>query len=396
LPIPSPLHDRTAPLCTSYRWKDWAGYYAVCSYDSYADREYYALRHAAGLMDVTPLHKYSVTGKDATAFLSYVVARNIARLAVGRVTYCCWCDDRGKLLDDGTVSRLDEDRYRVTAAEPSLAWFLQAARGFDVAVEDVTDSVAALSVQGPNSRALLAQACDAPLETLGFFRLAPARFDGVDAVVTRTGYTGDLGYELWADAADAVKLWDRVVDAGRDFGLQPTGLDALDVTRIEAGFVMNGVDYVSANHCAIEERMSTPYESGLGWTVNLKRAPFIGRDALREEKRRGPARVIAGLSIDWDETEALFRKWGLPPGIGTAAWRSPVPVYDRGGAQVGYATSGAWSPILKKNLAIATLRAPHGTDGEELSIEMTVEYVRHRVKATVQPRPFFDPERKRA
>jgi len=396
LPIPSPFHDRTARLCTSLRWKDWAGYFAVCSYDTYPEREYFAFRHAAGLIDVTPLYKYQVIGPDAPEFLSYVIARDIRRMKQGQVVYCCWCDDRGKLLDDGTVSRLEETRFRVTSAEPSLAWFLRSASRFDLTIEDHTATVAALSLQGPTSRAVLAAACDAPVDTLRFFRLSPARFDGFDAVVSRTGYTGDLGYEVWVANADAPALWDRLMEAGRAHGLEPAGLDALDMTRVEAGFVMNGVDYVSANHCAIEARMSTPYETGLDWTVKLDRAPFIGQEALREEKERGPRRRLAGLEIDWDETEELYRRWRLPPEIRPAAWRGSVPVYDRDGRQAGYATSGSWSPLLKKNLALATLHAPHGDVGEELAIEMTVEHVRHRVTATVRERPFFDPGRKRS
>lgn len=396
MPIPSPFHERTAPLCTSLRWKDWAGYFAVCSYDTYAEREYFAFRHAAGLIDVTPLYKYEVIGPDAPDFLSYVIARDIRRMKVGRVVYCCWCDDRGKLLDDGTVSRLEETRFRVTAAEPSLAWFLRSAARFDVTITDCTATLAALSLQGPASRAILADACDAPVDTLKFFRLAPARFDRLDAIVTRTGYTGDLGYEIWVKSGDAPSLWDQVMAAGRAHGIEPAGLDALDMTRVEAGFVMNGVDYYSANHCAIEARMSTPLEAGLDWTVKLDRAPFIGQAALRAEEERGPARRLTGLEIDWDEIEALYRRWQLPPEVHPAAWRTPVPVHDRDGRQVGYATSGTWSPLLKKNLALATVRAPHGEIGEKLAIEVTVEYVRHRVKATVRERPFFDPARKKA
>lgn len=395
MPIASPFHPRTAALCTSLRWKEWAGYYAVCSYDTYHEREYFAFRNSAGLIDVTPLYKYEVTGPDAARFLTFVIARNIARMKVGRVTYCCWCDEHGKLLDDGTVSRLDRDHFRVTAAEPSLAWFRRNARGFDVAIEDSTARLAALSLQGPSSRRILAAACDAPLDQLGFFGLTPARFDGFDGIVTRTGYTGDLGYEVWVTNDDACALWDRLMDAGGPHGIVPAGLDALDMSRVEAGFVMNGVDYYSANHCAIDLRKSTPYETGLGWTVQLKRAPFIGQAALRAEKAAGPARSLVGLEIDWDETEALFRRLGLSPEICASAWRTPVPVYTADGPQIGYATSGTWSPLLKRNLALATVNAPHGEIGEELRIEMTVEYVRHRVKATVRPKPFFDPERKK-
>jgi aminomethyltransferase len=377
------------------RWKDWAGYFAVCAFDTYPEREYFAFRNGAGMIDVTPLFKYEIHGPDAAPFLSRVMVKNIAKVKIGQVAYCCWCDHQGKLLDDGTVSRFDENQFRVTAAEPSLAWFHRNARGFDVTMEESTDKIAALSIQGPKSRDILKQVTDADLDALKFFRLTKATIDGFDATITRTGYTGDLGYEVWVKNENAVPLWDALTAAGKTYGLEPAGLDALDVCRVEAGFIMNGVDYYSANHCLIESRKSTPYETGLGWTVNLDRDPFIGQAALRAEKANGVARRFVGLEIDWDEVQELFARHNLPPEICTSAWRSPVPVYSTSGSQIGQATSGSWSPLLKKNLALATLDAPHGRVGEELKIEVTVEYVRHKVKATVSKKPFFDPPRKK-
>lgn len=394
--IPSPFHPRTSALCKSLRWKDWAGYHAVCVYGTYPEREYYAIRHAAGLIDVTPLFKYEVRGPDAASLLAYVMAKDIHKLAVGQVTYCCWCDDSGKLLDDGTVARLGETQFRVTAAEPSLAWLARNAGPFDVAVEESTEHLAALAVQGPRARDVIRGVADVDMDALRFFRLIEASIDGFKAVITRTGYTGDLGYEVWVPNDRALGLWDALMDAGRDHGLQPAGLDALDITRIEAGFLMNGVDYFSANHCLIESRKSTPYESGLGWTVNLDREPFIGQKALQEDKQRGPERRFVGLELDWDEFERLHTKHGLPPQVCSAAWRDAVPVYNSRGAHVGQATSGTWSPTLKKNLALATVSASHATLGTVLRMEVTVEYVRHTVSAVVSKRPFFDPPRKRA
>ena len=396
MPIASPFHPRTSKLCTSLRWKDWAGYYAVCSFNTYHEREYFAFRHAAGLIDVTPLFKYEIHGPDAGAFLARVMARDITKLKIGQVSYCCWCDEKGKLLDDGTVWRLDENHFRATAAEPNLAWFHQNARGFDVIIEDNTARIAAVSLQGPKSREILKQLADVEMDDLRFFRLTRSKIDGFDATITRTGYTGDLGFEIWAKNDRAVGLWDALMSAGKSYGLVPAGLDALDMCRIEAGFIMSGVDYFSANHCLIESRKSTPYESGLGWTVKLDRDPFIGHKALQSEKERGPKRVFVGLEIDWDETEALFAKHQWPPEICASAWQTAVPVYAANGQHVGQATSGTWSPTLKKNLALAQVHTPHSRLGNELQIEFTVEYVRHKVKATVCKKPFFDPERKRA
>jgi len=396
MPIPSPFHPRTNALCKSLRWKDWSGYHAVCAYDTYHEREYYAVRHAAGLMDVTPLHKYEVQGPDAAAFLARVMVKNIEKLKIGQVAYCCWCDDDGKLLDDGTVWRIDDTVFRATAAEPSLAWFLHNARGFDVSIEDSTDRIGALSLQGPNARTILRQVTDVDLDALRFFRLERTKIDGFDATITRTGYTGDLGYEIWVENDHALRLWDAITDAGRGYGLEPMGLDALDIARVEAGFIMNGVDYFSANHCLIDARKSTPYETGLGWTVNLDRDPFIGQAALRREKQEGPRRRFVGIELDWNEFETLFARHRLPPEVCSSAWRDAVPVYAPGGAQVGQATSGSWSPILKKNLALATVSSAYAATGTRLRMEVTVEYERKTVGAVVATKPFFDPERKRS
>ncbi len=393
--IPSPFHPRTSEACASMRWKDWAGYYAVASYNPYHEREYFAFRHAAGLIDVTPLFKYEVHGKDAAAFLAFVMARDAQKLKIGQVCYGCWCDESGKLIDDGTVWRLGESSFRLTAAEPSLAWLSTYAPGYDVQIEDSTDRIAVVSLQGPTSLGILQKTCDADLCDLKFFRLRETAIDGFNAVVTRTGYTGDLGYEIWVDNEHAVPLWDALIANGREFGIQPAGLDALDMCRVEAGFIMNGVDYFSANHCLIDSRKSTPFETGLGWTVHVDRAPFVGRDALQVEKRSGPKRAFVGLQIEWDSFEALYAKHGLPPEVCTSAWRDAVPIYTRNGTQVGQATSGSWSPTLKKNLALATVDAAHGRIGEELLIEVTVEYVRHTVPATIVKKPFFDPPRKK-
>jgi aminomethyltransferase len=396
MPIPTPFHPRTAELCTSMFWKEWAGYHAVRSFDTSHEREYFAFRNGAGVIDVSPLYKYEITGPGAAALLSRVTVRDIGSLGIGRVTYLCWCDDDGKVVDDGTVSRLGEQHFRLTAADPTLAWLHRYARPYDVTIEDSSARLAALAIQGPTSRDVLRQVSDAPLDTLGFFATTPASLDGVPVQISRTGYTGDLGYEVWVDHEHALRVWDAIMAAGRDYRVLPAALDAMDVTRIEAGFIMNGVDYFNASHCLIESRKSTPYELGLGWTVKLDREPFVGQAALRAEKARGSAWAVAGLRYDWDEYEALFARHGLPPQVPAGAWRSGVPVYDQSGRQVGQATSGAWSPLLKANLALASIRTPHHAEGTRLQIEVTVEYERHRVGAVVCKTPFFNPERKRS
>ncbi|MFH2201683.1 MAG: aminomethyltransferase family protein [Elusimicrobiota bacterium] len=395
MPQKSPFHERTSALCKSFRWKEWAGYYAVCYYDMCHEPEYMAFRHAAGLLDVTPLFKYRLAGPDAAAFLSYVMTRDVRRLKLNQVTYVCWCDERGKILDDGTVARLGENAYRVTAAVPTFAWFERNSRGFDVEIEDVSDQLAVLALQGPRSRDILKNVVkDCDIDQLRFFRAAQAKLDGFEATITRTGYTGDLGYELWVPNKDALRLWDVLIDGGQPHRILPAGLDALDMTRVEAGFIMLDVDYFCAKDCMIESRKSTPFEVDLGWTVQLDREPFIGQEALKREREEGSKYAFVGLDIDWPALESLFDKVGLPPQLPHGAWRTPIPVYCDGD-QIGQATSGTWSPTLKRNLALATVEAPYAEPGTELQIEVTVEFARKLTTATVVKKPFFDPERKR-
>lgn len=398
MPLPSPLHVRTSALCDSLRWKEWAGYHAVCSYDTHHDAEYQALRQAAGLLDVSPLFKVDVTGPDAGALLSYMLVRDVEQLALERVTYTCWCTEAGQVLDDGTVTRLADEHYRLTSAEPVLWWLERLAPGYDVNIRDRTADLATLALQGPGSRAVLRQLAPDLADSLRWFRAGHASFGGTDLLVTRTGYTGDLGYELWIDAARAPELWDAVMQAGAPHRLLPVGLDALDVARIEAGFLLGGVDYVHAADAEIPAQRSSPYALDLGWMVQLERGPFVGREALLREREAGSPELLVGLELEWDSYAALFAEHDLAPAPPSGAWRCSVPLYaaEPGGRQVGYATSGAWSPLLKRNLALATVEAGHAALGTQLELEVTVRHTRRRARATVVPRPFFDPERKRS
>ena len=395
MPIPTPFHDRTAALCESYRWKDWAGHYAVCAYGACHEPEYYAIRHAAGLLDVTPLYKYRVAGPDAARLLSWVLCRDVTRLKPGRVAYSTWCDGDGYLLDDGTVTYLEGNEYRLTSADPSYAWLCSQAERYEVEIEDVTTLMAALALQGPTSRDILRSCTDADLDGLRFFGHTRARLDGRPLEITRTGYTGDLGYELWMANDDALPVWDALIAHGPDYGLLPIGLDALDMSRVEAGFILQGIDYTSARQALVNSQKSTPFELDLGWTVHLDRDPFIGQTALKAERARGSRLAFAGLVVDWCELEALYETHGLPPGVTASAWRDARPVYCQG-RQVGRATSGSFSPTLKQNLALATLDADQAAPGTQLELEVTVEYERRAVSAVVTPKPFFDPKRKRA
>jgi aminomethyltransferase len=323
------------------------------------------------------------------------MARDIGKVKEGQVTYCCWCDDDGKILDDGTVSCLSRDHYRVTAAEPFLHWFQQNARSLKVTIEDITARFGMLALQGPLSREILIQAAGGDIASLRFFRLMDATIDNRRVTITRTGYTGDLGYEIWCENKDALAVYDALMESGENYQLIPAGLAALDVARIEAGFIMNGVDYFSANHCLINSRKSTPFELGLGWSVNLERESFIGQQALKKEKEEGSLWQFVGLEYDWDAYEKIFAKFDLPPETPAGAWRTGVPVYKKSGNQIGQATSGTWSPTLKKNLALASLKTGNFSIGDTLYIEVTVEYERKTCPVTVCQPMFFNPDRKR-
>ncbi|HXV36447.1 MAG TPA: aminomethyltransferase family protein [Myxococcota bacterium] len=394
MPIRSPFHDRVAPFCTSYAWKQWAGYYAVSHFGESHLPEYWAFREASAITDITPLFKYVVQGRDAARLLSRMAVRGFAKLPIGSVAYTCWCDANGKVIDDGTVSRLGEDRFFLTAAEPTLSWLTRLGRGLEVELADVSETISALSLQGPTSREVLRQCSDANVDRLGFFQTASAKLDGVEVQISRTGYSGDLGYELWCDARDSLRVWDALMAAGRSYGIEPAGIEALDMARIEAGFIMLGVDYYSAPRVTIAARRSSPYEIGLERCVKLDRGAFMGQEALRAEAARGPEWKLVGIEADWAELEQLYESYDLPPALAPAASRASVPLYsDR--KFVGQVTSTVWSPLLKRYIALASVKAPFAALGTKLELEHTALYERRTVSARVVERPFFDPERKR-
>ena len=393
--IGTPFHAKTAPLCTSFRWKQWSGYYAPNAYDDFHDPEYHAIRNGAGVIDVSPLYKYDLTGPDALRLVDRVITRNARRCEVGQVLYTAWCDEDGKILQDGCFQRLEENVFRATAAEPTLSWFRVNSEGMDVDIEEVSENYGALALQGPRSRDILQRISSEDLKSLGFFRLARTELGGVPTIVTRTGYTGDLGYELWVASDAAEKLWDALFDAGEDYGIEPAGLLALDRTRLEAGFPLIDVDFWNAEKTLIEDQKSTPYELNLGWAVHLKKPSFVGKRALAEEKKRGPARSFVGLEVSFREIERLYQLEGLAPEIPNEVSRVGIPVYA-GGRQVGKATTSGWSVLLKKFLVLATVDRGYEAPGTALELEFTVEYVRRRAACKVVPLPFFDPARKKS
>ena len=394
MPIGTPFHERTFPLCESLNYREWSGYYTVSAYETHHEHEYNAIRNAAALIDISPLFKYRVTGRDATRLVDRVITRDMNKVSVGQVIYTPWCDEQGKVIDDGTVSRLDENVYRWTAADPSLRWFTQNATGLDVNIKDISENVAALALQGPTSgRLLKALAENADIENLKYFRVTKGMVAGVAVEISRTGYTGDLGYEIWVEAEQALRVWDALVEAGRIFDLKPAGMLALDVARIEAGLLLIDIDFNSSKKALVTAQKYSPFEMGLGRLVHLDKNRFIGQQALVAEKKRGPAKSIVGLEIDWTEVERYYEAVGLPPAVSPIASRVAVPVYSNG-QHIGKATSTTWSPVLKKMIALATVTSNFAKPGTRIEVEITVEAVRHRVAAKVVKTPFYSPKQK--
>jgi len=397
MPRKTPFHARTSELCISQNWQEWSGYFSAESYALDHMREYNAVRTTAALFDVSPLFKYHVRGRDAGRLLDRVVTRDVSKCREGQVLYTTWCDDDGKIIDDGTLARIGEDAYRLTAAMPTVDWLQDNALGLEVEIEDVTHEFGALALQGPPSRDLLQQLTGADLGRLPYFHLVEDEVAGAPVRISRTGYTGDLGFEIFVESRYALQVWDAIADTGRDYDVQPAGMVALDVVRVEAGLLLIDVDFVSCARTFFEVQKSTPYELGLGWTVKLAKDSFVGRDALRKEKARGPSWVTVGLVVDILALEKIYADYSMPLQLPYTSWNSAVPVYAREepSEPIGKATSGTWSPILKLYVVIARVRPQHAKPGSRVFLEETVEGRRYPVPAEVVKLPFFDPARKK-
>jgi aminomethyltransferase len=389
-------------LCHSLNYREWSGYYTVSTYEVHHEHEYNAIRNAAALIDISPLYKYLISGKDATKLVNRVITRDINKVKPGQVIYCCWCDEQGMVIDDGTITRLEENKYRWTAADPSLRWFRQNGLNMDVQIDDISEQVAALALQGPTSGKLLKSMAEADVANLKYFRVTSGKIAGVSVDISRTGYTGDLGYEIWVPlnasgngnpGGNAIKVWDALMEGGRRFDIHAAGMLALDVARIEAGLLLIEVDYLSSKKALIPEQKYSPYELGFGKMVHLDKENFVGRAALAEQSQRGVPRQLVGLEMDWVEIEERFDKFGLTPAAPPQASRVHVPVYWAG-RQVGKATSTTWSPLLKKMIALASVETAHSKPGSKLQMEITIEARRQKVAAKVVKLPFFSPERK--
>lgn len=362
-------------------WGNWGGYISALAYDD-PEMEYTAIRNGASVYDLTPMVKYAVQGPDALAYLNRLTVRNVARLAVGAVHYTIWCDDAGKILDDGTLFRLAENSFLICCQERHLPWLSDSAIGYNVTVAEVTENIAALSLQGPCSANVLRKMGFA-IDTLKPFRMVDLPFESGNLRISRTGFTGDLGYELWCNPADALALWDGLMEAGAPWGIRPIGTHALDMARIEAGFIITNMDFIPADQALREDRVRSPFELALDWMIDWDKGHFNGRRALLAEKAKGSRWALVGLDIE-----------------GNVSTEGSIIYHDKK-HEVGHITAAVWSPTTKRNLAIAQLERPYdaaksGNLWVEVYALRELQYVKLMLKATPTKRPFFNPARRRA
>ena len=395
----SPFHERTSAANETGLWAHWSGYLSAAKYQISEKFEYFAIRNSAGLFDSSPLFKYRIHGPDAERFLAGVLARDIRACPVGHGQYTIWCDDRGYVVEDGVVFRNAADDYLLTAAEPNLAYFAALAGGHEVAIEDVSEQYGVLAVQGPSSRAVLA-GLDPAVEKLGYFGLAKAKIGRVPVTVSRTGYTGDLGYEIWMAAEDAVAVWDAVVEASQGRGVVPFGLTALSMARIEAGLLLLDVDFQSSRFAWTDAHRSTPIELGLGWMFKdlaTSDRAFLGREAIaREIADRASRWKLTGLVLDWREYDRHFDAAGLIPPKDHTPIEDEYYIYDDDLKQLGYATSLMYSPMLQRHIALARVPLALTAPGSRVKLELAVSHRYEYFDAHVTRLPLYNPDRRTA
>jgi aminomethyltransferase len=395
----TPFHDRLAQLNETQRWGHWSGYLSALKYQMSSKHEYFAVRNSAGFFDTSPLYKHRISGRDAERLLAGVMARDIRQCRPGRAQYTVWCDDRGFVLEDGVVFRHSETDFLLTAAEPNFGYLGDLAGRLDVTIEDVTDQFGMLAVQGPRSREILAGLAP-EVERLAYFEHADAKIASAPVTVSRTGYTGDLGYEVRVLRDDALSVLDALIEAGQGHGLRPFGEEALLMTRIEAGLVLIGVEFASSRYAWTDHDRVTPQELGFGWMLRGLDAddrPFIGRDALRREKADGTSRwATVGLVLDWSDYDRVFNEAGLVPPKDETPQEYESMLYDDDGERIGYATSLMYSPMLQRHIAMARVRPDLAARGTRVNLELTINHQYETVVAEVGRLPFFNPHRKTA
>jgi aminomethyltransferase len=395
----TPFHDRTSVLNETHLWSHWSGHLAADRYQMSDKFEYFAVRNAAGIFDSSPLYKYRITGRDAEAFLAGVLARDIRACPPGHAQYTCWLDDRGFVIEDGVILHQAADEYLLTSAEPNLAYFEDRIGRMDVRISEVSDEIGTLALQGPRSRDLLRKLVP-QIESIPYFGLAKGEIGGAPVTVSRTGYTGDLGYEIWIDTPDALHVWDTLWDSVEGQGVLPFGLAALYMLRIEAGLLLLEADFDSSRFAWNDAHRSTPIELGWGWMfkgLSSDDRAFIGRRALERELADKTSRwKMAGLIVDWRDYDRVYNEAGLIPPKDHAPVVEDWMVYDDDYKRVGYATSFMYSPMLQRHIAIARIRPDLAKVGTKVNLEFTVDHHYEQVAAHVARLPLYNPDRKTA
>jgi aminomethyltransferase len=396
----TPFHERTAALDQTGLWEHWSNHLVAQRYQLSDKAEYFAVRNAAGIFDTSPLYKYRISGRDAEGFLAGVLARDVRACAVGHAQYTCWLDERGFVVEDGVVLRTAPDQYLLASAEPNFAWFADRVGRRDVRIEEVSDEMGALALQGPRSRELLARLVPR-VERLPHFGVTGGEIAGAEVTVSRTGFTGDLGYEIWVAAADALPVWDALWESVDGYGVQPFGLDALQMLRIEAGLLLLDADFGSSRYAWTDADRSTPIELGWRWMLgDLAKddRAFVGRGALERELAERTSRwAMRGLVVDWQDYDRVYDEAGLiPPKDHTPVLEDWMVYSGDGQAQVGYATSFMYSPMLQQHIAIARVSPGFADPGTQVKLEFTVSHHYEQVTAQVARLPLFNPERKTA
>lgn len=380
----TPFYERMVKLDTLNTWHEWKGYSTPDALYC-AETEYFAIRNATAVFDLSPMTKYRITGPDSLAYLNRLVTRDMAKVKPGRVAYAVWCDDLGQVLDDGTIFHLREGEYRLCSQERHYDWLITSAIGFDVTVTEETADIAGLAVQGPTSYSVLSAMGLDGLGELKVFGLMHFDFEGTELMVSRTGFTGDLGYELWITADKAEALWDALFEAGQIFGIRAIGVHALEMSRVEAGYLAAYQDFLPAKATVRNGRTRSPLELGLEWLVDFKKPNFNGRRALAEEKRRGSTWRLVKLDIEGNKE----------------AHHSYIYEKSKNNRkEIGFITSAVWSPICKQNIAIGTVKMPHGAPGSAVWVEIYYQREMHwnraMAKAIVVDKPFWFPPRRSA
>ncbi|PSB41300.1 hypothetical protein C7B80_31120 [Cyanosarcina cf. burmensis CCALA 770] len=392
---PTPVYPRIAALCKSRKWQSWEGYIMADTYNFSVMPEYLAIRNTAALFDFFPLYVYLIRGADAALLLDRLITRNINKCKIGQVMYTALCDAEGKLLDDGTVYRFDETTFQLTTNTPTLDWVQANAAGLQVEIQDKTLTTNTLPLQGPKSRTILNQVAATNLDGLKYFNFVETKIRDIPVVISRTGYTGDLGYEVWSEAKDAIALWDILMAAGSSEGIQPAGFYALDLARIEAGLIWYEYDYIPSRQAQTDAEKVSPLEVSLAWTVDFSKASFIGREALLKEKEQGVQRQLVGLELDRQFLHQTYGEQSLFLQDLRTPWRTKFPV--RVGEQIiGQVTSGCWSPAGQNYIAIACVSSNYAQATTSLTPKMAVEIHGQTIPASIKSLPFYDPDHKRS